>query len=71
MTKEFRDGNMIEFDANTTVQLYPIILFLGGGDTKWVSCVLGKEVYGWPALQPFPVITKGLHSGTGQAMDNL
>jgi hypothetical protein len=42
VTKEFRDGRKIELDANTTVQLYPIIL-LGGGDTEWVSCAIGKE----------------------------
>jgi hypothetical protein len=42
VTKEFRNGKNIVFDANTTVQLYPIIL-LGGSDTKWVSCAIGKE----------------------------
>jgi hypothetical protein len=31
VTKEFRDGGReIELDADTTVQLYPIILLLGG-----------------------------------------
>jgi hypothetical protein len=42
VTKEFWDGKKIVFDANTTVQLYPIIL-LGGGDTKWVLCAISKE----------------------------
>jgi hypothetical protein len=32
----------IVFYANTTVQLYPIIL-LGGGDIEWISCAIGKE----------------------------
>jgi hypothetical protein len=40
--KEFRGGRKIEFDAYTTVKLYPILL-LGGVDTGWVSCVIGKE----------------------------
>jgi hypothetical protein len=42
MTKEFRDGRKIDFDVGTTVELFPIIL-LGGGDTEWVSCAIGKE----------------------------
>jgi hypothetical protein len=40
--KEFKDGKNIAFSANTTVQLYPIIL-LGGGNMEWVSCAIGKE----------------------------
>jgi hypothetical protein len=40
--KEFRDGRKIELDFYTTVELYPILL-LGGGDTEWVSCAIGKE----------------------------
>jgi hypothetical protein len=44
VTKEFRDRKKIAFSANTTVQLYPIVL-LGGGDTEWVSCVqLGMKI---------------------------
>jgi hypothetical protein len=42
MMKEFRDGRKIEFDVGTTVKLFPIVL-LGGGDTEWVSCDIGKE----------------------------
>jgi hypothetical protein len=42
VVKEFRDGRKIDWDAYTTVELYPILL-LGGGDTKWVSCAIGKE----------------------------
>jgi hypothetical protein len=42
VTKEFREGKKIAFSAGTTVQLYPIVL-LGGGDTEWVSCAIGKE----------------------------
>jgi hypothetical protein len=40
--KEFRDGRNIEFDADTTVELYPIIL-LGGSDTEWVVCAIRKK----------------------------
>ena len=42
VTKEFRDKRKVEFDVNTKVNLYPIIL-LGGGDTEWVACAIGKE----------------------------
>jgi hypothetical protein len=42
VVKEFRDGRKIELDVYTTVELYPILL-LGGGDTEWVSCAIGKE----------------------------
>ena len=43
VVNEFRDGQKFEnLDAYTTVELYPILL-LGGGDTEWVSCAIGKE----------------------------
>jgi hypothetical protein len=42
VTKEFRDGKKDEFTPDTIIELYRIIL-LGGGDTEWVSCAIGKE----------------------------
>jgi hypothetical protein len=42
VTKEFRDKRKVEFDVNSKVELFPIIL-LGGGDTEWVACAIGKE----------------------------
>ncbi len=42
VVKEFRDGQKIDLDVYTKVELYPILL-LGGGDTEWVSCAIGKE----------------------------
>jgi hypothetical protein len=42
VTKEFREGKKIAFSADTTIQLYPIVL-LGGGDAEWVSCAIWKE----------------------------
>jgi len=40
--KEFRDGGLVRFSASSTLKMYPIVV-LGGGDTEWVSCALGKE----------------------------
>jgi hypothetical protein len=40
--KEFRDGRMVCFSASSTLEIYPMVV-LGGGDTEWVSCALGKE----------------------------
>jgi hypothetical protein len=42
VTKEFCDGKKDEFTPDTIIELYRIIL-LGGGDTEWVSCAIGKE----------------------------
>jgi hypothetical protein len=42
VTKDFRDKRKIAFNVNTNVNLYPIII-LGGGDTEWVACAIGKE----------------------------
>jgi hypothetical protein len=42
--KEVRDGRKIEFDVDTTVELYLIIL-LGDSDTAWVRCgAIGKKI---------------------------
>jgi hypothetical protein len=30
------------FSSNTTLEMYPVVV-LGGGDTEWVACALGKE----------------------------
>jgi hypothetical protein len=40
--KEFRDGGIVRFSNASTLKMYPIVV-LGGGDTEWVSCALGKE----------------------------
>ena len=40
--KEFRDGSTVIFLSNSTLEMYPVVV-LGGGDTEWVACALGKE----------------------------
>jgi hypothetical protein len=40
--KEFGDGDVIQFLALSTQETFPAVV-LGGGDTKWVACALGKE----------------------------
>jgi hypothetical protein len=42
VTKEFRDKRKVEFDVNSKVELFPIIV-LGGNDTEWVACAIEKE----------------------------
>jgi hypothetical protein len=42
--KDFRDGHVVGFSATSTLEMYPSIIVIGGGDTKWVAwCAFGKE----------------------------
>jgi hypothetical protein len=40
--KEFLDGGVVRFLASCTLEMFPVVV-LGGGDTEWVACALGKE----------------------------
>jgi hypothetical protein len=40
--KEFRHGCVVCFSASSTLEMY-LMAVLGGGDTEWVACALGKE----------------------------
>ena len=40
--KEFRDGGVVEYSSSSTLEMFPVVV-LGGGDTEWVACALGKE----------------------------
>jgi hypothetical protein len=41
--KRFRDGASVTFqNQTTTLNCFPLVI-LGGGDTEWVACALGKE----------------------------
>jgi hypothetical protein len=40
--KKFRDGRVVCFSALSTLEMYPMVV-VGGGDTEWVVCALGKE----------------------------
>jgi hypothetical protein len=40
--KESCNGHVVEFSTTCTLEMYPIVV-LGGGDTEWVACSLGKE----------------------------
>jgi hypothetical protein len=40
--KEFLDGGVVRFSALCTLEMFPVVV-LGGEDTKWVACALGKE----------------------------
>jgi hypothetical protein len=40
--KEFCDGGVIQFLASSTLEMFPVVV-LGGRDTEWVACALGKE----------------------------
>ena len=41
--KEFRDRRRVKFvSSSTALAMYPIVV-LGGDDTEWVACALGKE----------------------------
>jgi hypothetical protein len=42
VTKEFRNGGVVHFAASSTLEMFPVVV-LGGGDTEWVACALGKE----------------------------
>jgi hypothetical protein len=42
VTKEFLEKRKVEFNVNTKVDLYPIVI-LAGGDTEWITCAIGKE----------------------------
>jgi hypothetical protein len=40
--KEFRDGRVVGFLATSSLQMFPVVV-LGGGNTEWVACAIGKE----------------------------
>jgi hypothetical protein len=40
--KEFLDGGGVGFLASCTLEMFPVVV-LGGGDTEWGACALGKE----------------------------
>jgi hypothetical protein len=40
--KEWRDGRVIDYSTSTTLEMFPVVV-LGGGDTEWVACAIGKE----------------------------
>jgi hypothetical protein len=63
--KEFRDGRKIDLIVYTKVELYPILL-LGGGDTEWVSCAIGKENMAGQHCYHYQRSTKDFIQGLGQ-----
>jgi hypothetical protein len=62
--KEFRNGRSVRFSATATLEMYPFVL-LGGGDTKWVACALGKENMAGAHCNHCRRSTKDLHLGQG------
>jgi hypothetical protein len=40
--RTFTNGRVIQFSASSTLEMFPVVV-LGGGDTQWVACALGKE----------------------------
>jgi hypothetical protein len=63
--KEFRDGGSVTFSASSTLEMYPIVV-LGGGDTEWVSCALGKENMAGAHCNHCNRTTKDFHLGRGE-----
>jgi hypothetical protein len=40
--KEVCDGHVAEFLTTSSLEMFPVIV-LGGGDTEWMTCTIGKE----------------------------
>jgi hypothetical protein len=63
--KEFRNGRSVRFSATSTLEMYPFVL-LGGGDTEWVACALGKENMAGAHCNHCRRSKKDFHLGRGE-----
>jgi hypothetical protein len=63
--KEFRDGRSVWFSASSTLEMYPFVV-LGGGDTEWVACALGKENMAGAHCNHCRRSKKDFHLGRGE-----
>jgi hypothetical protein len=64
--KKFRDGRSVTFSASTsTLEMYPFVV-LGGGDTEWVACALGKENMAGAHCNHCSRSKKDFHLGRGE-----
>jgi hypothetical protein len=60
--KEFRDGCVVCFSTASHLEMYQVVV-LGGGDTEWVACALGKENMAGAHCSHYHRSKKDFHSG--------
>jgi hypothetical protein len=70
--KEFCDGGVVPFLASSTLEIFPVVV-LGGGDTEWVACALGKENMAGAHCnhKKLPAVQEGFSPWTRRTMDTF